>query len=535
MPLAIVADDGEWLNRLDSVLEHRSQMIADKQRHIEQIRSQLLAARTAREQLQYCHMLANSYHVFQFDSAHAYVDRGLKLAYQLGDTLQTVELTLLKAELLAIGGLYAESEEVVATIKEEDLDANLRIDYHQTYWYVYSYWASYCSNIAYYDRYQARAQQHLAEMVKLMSPTDARYNYFMGEYHSYVTHDEQQAIAYYNKVLASTDSDTRSYAQSCFALSSKYASAGDTKKFRIYLIRAAICDAKGCIMENLALQFLAVHLFDTEPQHIARAERYINISMVDAKFYNNRLRILEVSRTLPSIVTAYQMHLSESSKWQRVALVVLAALIVLLAAALFFIFRQNRLLSIRRHDLSESNAQLTATSQSLTELNDKLGELNQRLLDTNRRREGLAKIYIDMTARYIDKLAKYQTLVRRKIMAGLSNDLLAPTMATKLSESDTQAFLSRFDKAFLDLYPTFIVEFNQLLRPECAYDTAPQSLLPELRIYALVRLGVKESQEIASLLFYSIQTIYNYRSKMKEKALDKSTFEDAVGSLCTVI
>jgi len=529
------AADDEWLARLDSVLERRDQTIADKQRHIDVLRTSYRAAQTKREQLQYCHLLAESYHVFQFDSAYAYADRGLQLAIDIADGNQFVELTLFKAELLAIGGLYAEAEDLISQLGEADISPALRIDFHRTYWYIYSYWASYAAGSEHADYYQALAREHLAALVQLMSADDPDYSYFMGEYHSYVDGDGAKAEACYKKALQQNDPRERVYAQSCFALASRYSIEGDEKRFHTFLIRAAICDAEGCIMENLALQFLAAHLFETDPSNLERAEKYINISMRDAKFYNNRLRILEVSRTLPSIVAAYQSRIAESSKWQRVALVVLAALIVLLAVALFFIFRQNRLLSIRRHDLSESNAQLTATGESLGQLNEKLGQLNRRLMDTNRRREGLAKIYIDMTARYIDKLAKYQTLVRRKIMAGLSNNLLAPTLATKLSESDTQAFLKRFDEAFIDLYPTFVAEFNTLLRPEHAYDTHRRTLPPELRIYALVRLGVKESQEIASLLFYSVQTIYNYRSKMKEKSLNKATFESDVAKLCTVI
>ena len=162
--------------------------------------------------------------------------------------------------------------------------------------------------------------------------------------------------------------------------------------------------------------------------------------------------------------------------------------------------------------------------------------LNEQLLDTNLKREGLAKIYIDLCAKYIDRLKKYQTLVRRKIKANQVQELLSTMSSSRISEEDAAAFMNRFDKAFLDLYPTFVDELNALLLPENQLVLRqPGTLSPELRIYALIRLGVRESSEIADLLFFSPQTIYNYRSALKAKAISKDTFDADVKNLCTVI
>jgi DNA-binding CsgD family transcriptional regulator len=127
-------------------------------------------------------------------------------------------------------------------------------------------------------------------------------------------------------------------------------------------------------------------------------------------------------------------------------------------------------------------------------------------------------------------------MVKRKIKAHQVNELLSNISSSRLSEEDATTFITRFDKAFLDLYPTFIEEFNNLLdQPQIEKAKQPHSLTPEQRIYALIRLGVKESSEIATLLFYSPQTIYNYRSAVKNKAKNKDTFEDDIMNLCTVI
>ena len=169
-------------------------------------------------------------------------------------------------------------------------------------------------------------------------------------------------------------------------------------------------------------------------------------------------------------------------------------------------------------------------------MNTQLHGLNALLVDTNSKRERLAKLYINLCAKYIARLKKQQTLVKRKIKANQTTELLSQLSSERLSEEDAATFLSRFDKAFLDLYPDFTEELNCLLLPEGQIQNkSTDELTTEQRIMALIRLGVKESAEIADLLFYSPQTIYNYRSVLKGKAINKETFEEEVMKLCRVI
>lgn len=296
-------------------------------------------------------------------------------------------------------------------------------------------------------------------------------------------------------------------------------------------------------MENLALQTLAVYLYQRGEDNIERAEKYINHSMEDAKFYNNRLRILEISRNLPQIMNAYQATMEKQNKNLRYSILFISLLVVALFVTVFFIHRQNRKLTSRRRELAENNQQLTSlnrklaeSSQHQTDLNIQLQELNQLLMDTNKHREGLASIYIDLCAKYIDKLNKYQTLVKRKIKANQAQELLQTISSVRISQEDAATFLNRFDKAFLELYPTFVEEFNALLRNDGQLlQKSPHSLTTELRTFALIRLGVNNTADIAGLLFLSNQTIYNCRSTIKNRAIRKETFDDDVMHLCTVI
>lgn len=228
-------------------------------------------------------------------------------------------------------------------------------------------------------------------------------------------------------------------------------------------------------------------------------------------------------------MATYQTMVKRQNSNLRVALILISLSVIGLIVVTFFIVRQNKLLTSRRKALAVSNTQLS-------QLNEQLSVLNRQLLDTNSKRERLAKLYIDLCAKYIDRLRKYQTMVKRKIKANQVSEILNTMSSSRLSEQDAITFMNKFDKAFLDLYPTFLHEFNLLLTETHRMDFKQQhGLTTEMRIFALIRLGVKESSEIADLLFYSPQTIYNYRSLMKNKAINRESFEQDVQKLCTVI
>lgn len=297
------------------------------------------------------------------------------------------------------------------------------------------------------------------------------------------------------------------------------------------------------LKENYALQELAMYLFQKDNDNVERSTTYIYCSMEDAQFFNDRPHIINISQKFPVILSAYTKKINDQKTHILYGMVALGLLALLILAAALFIRRQNGQLHRHREELQAKNGQLHEQHEEVKLKNEKLelqrvqlSNLNEQLLDTNLKREGLAKIYIDLCAKYIDRLKKYQTLVRRKIKANQVQELLSTMSSSRISEEDAAAFMNRFDKAFLDLYPTFVDELNALLLPENQLVLRqPGTLSPELRIYALIRLGVRESSEIADLLFFSPQTIYNYRSALKAKAISKDTFDADVKNLCTVI
>lgn len=539
----LMAGNQAILEELDAAIAKRHEFILAKENRIKKLKLQIQEEHDSATILKTLDDLYNEYYVFKFDSAKACADKGLALAVAFKNSHYTTLFTIHRSEILAIGGLYSEARANLEAVDANKLDSNLRFKYHLALFLLYTYWTNYCNDHYYSPLYRAKADSCLIQGFKDINPQDPFYDYYMGEYCVYIKKDSREARKHYYKVLEKASEASRFYAMASNALANNYLDDGNEEKYVEFLAKAAMSDLKCSTMENMALQSLAVRLFQNGEEHIERAEHYINVSMEDAKFYNNRLRILEISRILPQIMTTYQDVTERQNRHLRYSISFISLLVVVLLFTAYFIYRQNRKLNIRRHELAESNNQLTDLNNQLaksndqqTDLNNQLQELNQRLVFTNKHRERLASIYIDLCAKYIDKLAKYQTLVKRKIKAHQEQELLQAISSTRISEEDAATFLNRFDKAFLELYPTFVEEFNALLTEEGRIaQKSPHTLTTELRTFALIRLGVKSTADIAGLLFLSNQTIYNCRSVTKNKAINKETFDDDVMHLCTVI
>lgn len=524
------ANNAALLQKLDSVIEASETIVAEKNKKIATLKQMAAKENNTALLLERYRELSEEYYVFKFDSAKVYVEKGLALAKKVQNSRYIVTNTIMKAKLLSIGGLYSEAINTLNTIEQDSLgEQDMIFDYNIAYSTIYSYWADYCNDDTYSPIYRERSNAYLKTAIVNIDKNNAAYDYYMGEYHVYIDKDDDKALKHYFRTLEKNGMTSRVFAMASFAIANNYSAHENMEKYEEYLIKASICDILCCTKENLAIQDLAMHLFKQDNENIERARVYINTAMDDAKSYNNRLRILEISQKLPIIVSTYHKRLTTQNSTLMYAVWGISLLVVSMIVLLYFFVRQNKLLSKRRHELHVSN-------NMLTETNERLNRANELLLDTNRKREGLAKLYIDLCAKYIDKMAKFQIMVQRKIKANQINELMSYMSSSRLNYEDADTFMKRFDEAFLNLYPSFVTEFNALLKEDEQVITKnPHSLTTELRIFALIRLGVKESSEIAALLYYTPRTIYNYRSAFKNKALDRESFEERVCMLCTII
>lgn len=522
--------------KLDNLLEQRNALIDNKNKDINRLKKNLTTSENTLKLLQTYEQLFEEYYVFQFDSAMTYLNKGIKLAKETQNTYYYNSNTISKAELLSIGGLYNEAIHEIEQVDTTVLDKAQHFEYYFSLFRIHTYWADFCNDKTYTPTHRLKAQEYLKKAMPFCDETDKTYEYYLGEYAVFVLNNAQTARAHYIKAIKQLPQNSRFYAMSCFALSGSYGNEGNTEKQEEFLLLSSIADIENCTMENFALQNLAMYIFEHNKDELDLAQQYIQTALEDAHFYNNRLRIIEISSKLPVIVSSYQQTLNQRNKVQMTAIIVISLLLLFLLSAVFYIVKQTKRLSLQQQELQKNNNQLSELNRQQKELNTQLHGLNALLVDTNRKRERLAKLYIDLCAKYIARLKKQQTLVKRKIKANQTTELLSQLSSERLSEEDAATFLSRFDKAFLDLYPDFTEELNSLLLPEGQIQNKnTDELTTEQRIMALIRLGVKESAEIADLLFYSPQTIYNYRSVLKGKAINKETFEEEVMKLCRVI
>lgn len=522
--------------KLDNLLEQRNALIDNKNKDINRLKKNLTTSENTLKRLQTYEQLFEEYYVFQFDSAMTYLNKGIKLAKETQNTYYYNSNTISKAELLSIGGLYNEAIHEIEQVDTTVLDKAQHFEYYFSLFRIHTYWADFCNDKTYTPTHRLKAQEYLKKAMPFCDETDKTYEYYLGEYAVFVLNNPQAARAHYIKAIKQLPQNSRFYAMSCFALSGSYGNEGNTEKQEEFLLLSSIADIENCTMENFALQNLAMYIFEHNKDELDLAQQYIQTALEDAHFYNNRLRIIEISSKLPVIVSSYQQTLNQRNKVQMTAIIVISLLLLFLLSAVFYIVKQTKRLSLQQQELQKNNNQLSELNRQQKELNTQLHGLNALLVDTNSKRERLAKLYIDLCAKYIARLKKQQTLVKRKIKANQTTELLSQLSSERLSEEDAATFLSRFDKAFLDLYPDFTEELNSLLLPEGQIQNkSTDELTTEQRIMALIRLGVKESAEIADLLFYSPQTIYNYRSVLKGKAINKETFEEEVMKLCRVI
>ena len=504
--LSQVRAGNQLLQRLDSAISERPRIMAAKEKVLSELRASIVSQPKEEERLKLFEQMYQEYLTYRYDSALVYVQQSLNLAKKLGNDTCYQRAVINYALLDARGGFYSEAADYLGRINSEELSDSLRYEYYITHFWLYMYWAQYSSDSQVKTDYWQKMKDNLMEAIKYEKQSTVNYQYLMGERMHYIDKDSEQAAIYYQKVVDMAPVKSKLYASAAFSLARCYMDKGDMDMYELWLTNSAISDIVTPLKENLSLQELAMYLFEKDNSNVDRATNYIYCSMEDAQFFNNRLRLIELSGRFSTILSAYTKKINTQKTHILFGMVALGLLALLILAAALFIKRQNGQL------------------------------LNEQLMDTNFKREGLAKIYIDLCAKYIDKLKKYQTLVKRKIKTNQVQELLSTISSSRISEEDAATFMNKFDKAFLDLYPTFVTELNTLLLPESQIAIKqPNTLTPELRIYALIRLGVKESSEIADLLFFSPQTIYNYRSAVRSRAISKDTFDEDVQKLCAVI
>ena len=517
-----IVDEQHLLKLLDEYIDRRELYTEQKEEKIKQLKLKLRIADSNTSRLSILNTIYREYYTYRYDSAMVYANRGLSLALSYNNTYYATLNRINRAAVLSTGGFYSQAETLLNEIGENNVPHQLKQYYYYTTTWLYSYWEAFCDKSEFKDYYRQKKLQFLRLTVNTThSNYFGLYAYLSGELAYLENPLGKNVLRHYTIAINNSLVNSRVHASAAYCIARYYREIGNMQLYEKYIVEAAISDMVCPLKENLALQELSTYLYKKDPKYANRAARYIYCSMEDAQFYNNRLRMLEISNIQPIIATANQEALAHKERIVRGVLAVVSFLSLVLLGMALLGYKQTKWLARSRREVKSQNLKLT--------------ELNEKLIATNHRRETYMRLFMDISAVYIRKLIEYRKLVGRKIKANQTADLLKTINSYKLAEEEATTFYTRFDRAFIELYPGFVEELNHLLLPDAKIELpSPNSLTTEVRIFALMRLGVTDSQEIATLLFYSTQTIYNYKSAMRTRAINRETFDEDINRLCHV-
>jgi hypothetical protein len=529
-PIYIKGDNNQLYKQLDAALAQRAHYVELKEKSLNEIKQGAKYVTSNEDKLKLYEQLANEYKAYEYDSAMTYVNKGLILAQKSNNIFFNKRFQLSQTRLLITRGFYAEAKEILQKIEPKEEPRDYQFLYYYTMYGLYNNWSTYCENNEFSKNYDLKKVEYLKKAIELSPKKDAFYYYLMGELYYFSNHpNNNKTIQYYKKALNMEKTNSRLHAMTAFALSEVYQKANNLELMEHYLLVAAISDITSATKENVALQDIALFIYKHKTRSLNKAQEYINLSLEDAYTYKSRLRRIEISSKLQLITNAYTDDIKTTNRLLNIALLVIILLLLGVGISSLFIRKKNRLLKQKKDEIS-------ATSDKMEKLNGQLHLINDELKDTNQKRERLVKVYIDLCYKNIERNQKLRTLAVRKIKANQSKELLSLLSSSSSTEKENKEFLTEFDKAFLSLYPTFVNELNQQLTESAHIQLKENGEMPPiLRVCALLRLGITESSKIAGILSYSPQTVYNYRSILKNNAIDKEHFEENVLKLCMII
>lgn len=528
------ADNKKLYQRLDSVIAHRADYHALKDKELQNVKLSATYVTDAEEKLRLYEQLVNGYSPYIYDSAMVYVQKGTHLAQQTHLSAYYNRFQMLKARLYVFRGFYIEAKQCLEQLNIPPSDTHQNYLYNCAQSALYFSLNAYSGNSEFSEHYKKLFNEYITKALYYYSKQDAQY-YRLKGVQLYLSDGPLKDIsACLNKAMSLTKPNNPLYGMSAFVLSKAYRKHKQYELQERYLLLAAMSDVMSSSNESFALQDLALLLYKNK-NNIDKAQVYINLALNDANVINNRLRRVNLYNNFNVLLSAYTDKLEQQAVWHKSALVCIIVLLGVVIANVVYVKRKNQQLKQNEQKLKALTEQLYSINSQQKKDNKALANTNTELENTIAKRENMANAYINLCYQYIERLDNLRKLVIRKIKANQQQELLSMLSSSKHTEEANQNFFLQFDKIFLSLYPSFITELNTLLVPEAQIQLKDENeFTPPVRVAALIRLGITESAKIAGILSYSPQTIYNYRSTLKNNAIDKEHFEENLQKLCLV-
>lgn len=538
------AETEDWLQRLDSVILQRPVYDAMKHQRLQELQKNEVHQRTPHEIVSFNSQMYDEYYVFDSDSAMSCISQNLAIARQMGDKSLFVEWTIKQSFVLAATGLLKESLDVMESIDIKDQSNALKIAYFTQMTYLYSHFGQYTGSGALQDHYIQLERQYNDSLHNIVTPDDPQY-LWLDIWYRINNGQQTELMGQLHSKVEQSSLTTRDDAMAAYALASVYNSLGNQDMFIRYLAMSGIADLRASNKDIASLQELAETLI--KQGEISRAYNYISVCLQISQEYHNRVRSVSIARVHDDILQEFLQRdekQREKLKYTNYALVF--ALVLLIVAIVLIVnsllrlslsrkrlHEMNRELMRGRTEIAAANQNLKEANESLMLVNEKIKKANDQLRESNIVKEEYVGYVFTICSNYISKLEEYRKDINRKAKAKMLNDILAMTEKQTVVQDELKEFYQNFDAIFLHIYPTFVEDFNALLAPEERIVPRKGELLnTDLRIYALVRLGINDSVKISEFLHCSPQTVYNNRLKVRNKAIiSKEEFNEALKTL----
>lgn len=522
--------------QLDQAIEQSQYYINQKESRITKIKKQSRQGHPPPQLLTAYYKLYEEYQTYKSDSSIYYIHQAIDLAKRNNMKSDITKLRSLLALQYSTSGAFTEALHVLQSIDKKTLNNSNKKDYYIAFYHVYGELGFTNINIdtELSQEFYSKQDCYRDTLFSILSPNSE--DYLMRKEVLLTSQNKLKEALKINDIrLSKCKKGSHEYGIVAYYRYLIYRSLKDEDMVKYWLLQSAICDVKCAINDQASLWILAEIL--SKEKDVERSYKYINFSWKANKKFCTRIRSWQISPVLGTIDHNYQAELKKANHRLIFAIICVSLLVIALALLTFYVNKQKSYLSNARNELKKTNTQLEELNNKLSSTNGMLKASNDKLNESNGVKEEYIGQFLGVCSHYIDKLDKMRLNVNKMVKNKQYNELYSMTKSSEVKEQELEELYANFDKVFLNLFPNFVEDLNGLLKEECQIHlSSPNKLSAIVRVFALIRLGIDDSTKIAEFLHYAVNTIYNYRAKLRNGALnDRNEFEKKVRELGTLM
>lgn len=522
--------------QLDQAIKQSQYYISQKESRITKIKKQSRQGHTPQQLLTAYYKLYEEYKAYQSDSSIYYIHQAIDLAKRNNMKSDITKLRSLLALQYSTSGAFTEALHVLQSIDKKTLNNSNKKDYYIAFYHVYGELGFSNINIDTDLSQEFYSKQNCCRdtLFSILSPNSE--DYLMRKEVLLTSLNKLKEALKINDIrLSKCKKGSHEYGIVAYYRHLIYRSLKDEDMVKYWLLQSAICDVKCAINDQASLWILAEIL--SKEKDVERSYKYVNFSWNANKRFSTRIRSWQISPVLGTIDHNYQAELKKANHSLIFAIICVSLLVIALALLTFYVNKQKSYLSKARNELKKTNTQLEGLNNKLSSTNGMLKASNDKLNESNGVKEEYIGQFLGACSHYIDKLDKLRINVNKMVKNKQYNELYSMTKSSEVKEQELEELYTNFDKVFLNLFPNFVEDLNGLLKEEYQIHlSSPDKLSAIVRVFALIRLGIDDSTKIAEFLHYAVNTIYNYRAKLRNGAIiDRNEFEKKVRELGTLM